>query len=448
MFFFFLSVLDHKSLGGCGEYMPYSDALWINLLLIVHLVPAFIAMSIAGKKYDVVVFGATGFTGKLVCQYIAQQYTTSTGLKWGIAGRNIAALESIKQNLNVDIDVLQYDVTDADSIDRITRETTCVLTTAGPFDLIGMPLVESCVRNNAHYVDITGEPQFCRKVIDQLHEEAKVKRLKIVNCCGFDCIPADMGCHLIVEHLQKKNLTPIEARYITLELKGGISGGTIASALNMMRSPQVMQRAKNPYYLCSTVPDKDTVAKNSDFEWYDFDPIARRWCMPHIMQAIDTRIVHRSNELSGWKYGRNFVWGERMAASGFLSAFISALASYFLQPLLKSKFLLDLVSNFLPKPGMGPSEDLLNNGFMKMKYWAKGVDSSDGKEKYVSGGLIATNGDPGYKLTARMVTECALCNVFEKSSPEVYGVLTPSVAFGATLRKRLSDIGFNFYIDE
>ena len=429
--------------------MPRSGhSLCTSLLHLFLLAPSLIAMSVAGRKYDVVVFGASGFTGKLVCQYIAQQYPASTGLKWGIAGRNVAALENIKQSLKCDIDVLQYDVSDADSMDRITRETTCVLTTAGPFDLIGMPLVESCVRNSAHYVDITGEPQFCRKVIDQVHEEAKSKRLKIVNCCGFDCIPADMGCQMIVEHLQKKNLTPIEARYISLEHKGGFSGGTVASALNMMRSPQVMQRAKNPYYLCSTVPDQSIVAKNNDFQWFDFDPIARRWCMPHLMQAIDTRIVHRSNELSGWKCGRNFIWGERMAAPGFISAFFSALASYFIQPLLKSRFILNLAANFLPKPGMGPSEDLLKNGFMKMKYWAKGMDNSGAIEKYVSGGLVATGGDPGYKLTARMITECALCNVFEKALPESYGVLTPSVAFGISLRKRLSDIGFNFYVDE
>ena len=405
-------------------------------------------MSVSGKTYDVVVFGATGFTGKLVCKYIAQQYPASKGLRWGIAGRNIPALENIKQGLNIDIDILPYDLSDVESIDRITRETTCVLTTAGPFDLIGMPLVESCVRNDAHYVDITGEPQFCRKVIDQLHDEAKSKRLKIVNCCGFDCIPADMGCDMIVEHLRKKNLTPIEARYIVVDMKGGVSGGTVASALNLMRSPEVMERVKNPFYLCSSAPDIETASKNNDFHWFDFDRVVKRWCMPHIMQGIDTRVVHRSNEISGFKYGRNFIWGERIATSGFVSAFFSALMSYFAQPLLRSKFIIDFVTTFLPKPGTGPSEDILNNGYMKMKYWARGVDSSSGVESYVTGGLIAIDGDPGYKLTARMLTECALCNVFEKNLPQTYGVLTPSVAFGTNLRNRLGDIGFKFYIDE
>lgn len=429
--------------------MPGRRTLTVASLVFLATIPSAWLMSVSGKTYDLVVCGATGFTGRLVSQYIAEKYPSSSGLKWAIAGRNGNALESIKTDLGADVDVLTYDLADLDSIDRLTQKAFCILTTAGPFDLIGLPLVESCVKNNAHYVDITGEPQYCRKVIDKLHEEARTKKLKIVNCCGFDCIPADVGCDMIVEQLLKKNLSPIEARYITLDIKGGVSGGTIASALNILRSPEVVEKAKNPYYLCSSVPDTTMVGKNSDFNWFDFDKIAQRWCIPQFMQAIDTRIVHRSNELSGWKYGKTFIWGERIAAPGFLSAFFPALFSYLMQPLLRSQLFLDFVMRFLPKPGTGPSEELLNNGYMKMKYWAKGLDKTDGKEKYVTGGLIAMGGDPGYKLTARMVTECALCNIYEKSNlPEMYGVLTPSTAFGSALRKRLGDIGINFYGDE
>lgn len=243
------------------------------------------------RKYDVVVYGATGFVGRLVTRYLAEHYpTASTGLRWGIAGRRRDALEEVRSACGLDekIDILIFDLASPETIDEITKNTKCVISVAGPFFKVGMPLIESCVKNAANYVDITGEPLFIKKAGEQFHEEAARKKLKIVNCCGHDCIPADMGCEMMIAEAEKRKLTPVECRYNVVGAKGGISGGTIHSALgHLLSDSAVIEAAKNPYFLCRTAPDDASLLKkNADFSWFDFDVKEKFWCVANPMQVV------------------------------------------------------------------------------------------------------------------------------------------------------------------
>lgn len=209
------------------------------------------------------------------------------------------------------------------------------------------------------------------------------------------------------------------------------------------------KQIQNPYYLCAgESPSAAIVKRNGAFESFDYEPVERTWAIPFFMQAIDIPVVHRSNYLKGWRYGKNFLWSERHKASGVFSAFMTALVSILVKPLLELKWLVRLVAPMLPQPGQGPSEKSLASGYMKIRYWAKGI-GADKQEVIVRGGLTAMGGDVGYKLSSQMVVEAALCNIFDeaKLSQGNYGVITPSVAFGQTLRDRLKKIDIDFYLD-
>jgi short subunit dehydrogenase-like uncharacterized protein len=403
------------------------------------------------RTYDIVVCGATGFTGQLVVKYLATNYPIKSGLKWAIAGRRADALEFVKRTMAPGqlIDVLVYDIADKASLDAITSTAGCIITTAGPYDLVGIPLLESCVKNGANYCDITGEVQFVKKAINAYHDAALQKGLKIVNCCGFDCIPADIGCDMIMEELLSHGGTPVEGRMNVVVMKGGVSGGTIASAINMISSAssELIRNMQNPYFLCSEAPGDGKLARrNKDFGWYDVDAVEGYPCIPHVMEAVDNRIIHRSNELKGWRYGKGLLWGERMKTGSLSAARSVAFISLLVKPVLMIllRYVPFLIKPLLPKQGQGPTN--LDGGCMRMRYWVRG--DKDGKEVLVKGGLNALHGDPGYKLTAQMIVECALCTVYDKAHlPKTAGVLTPSVAYGAVIRNRLKERGFDFYIE-
>jgi hypothetical protein len=190
------------------------------------------------RKFDVVVYGATGFTGSLVAEYFAKEYS-ATNLKWAIAGRSQSKLQSLKQKLNLgpNVDVLVADAADQKSLDAMAESTKVVLSTTGPFALYGTPLVDACVRSSTNYCDITGESQWIRGIIDGYHDQAAASKLKIVNCCGFDCIPSDLGVMMMVDAMKEQGLEPEEIRYVMKESLGGASGGTIASVIPARARP-------------------------------------------------------------------------------------------------------------------------------------------------------------------------------------------------------------------
>jgi short subunit dehydrogenase-like uncharacterized protein len=176
------------------------------------------------RSYDVVVLGSTGFTGALVAEYLSTNYPT--GLRWAIVGRNEGKLQTLKSRLKLaaSVGVLIADIEDQDSLDAVAIQTKVIISTAGPFALIGTPVIDACVRCDTHYCDTTGEALWIRTIIDKYNHEAVEKKLKIVNCCGFDCIPADLGTFMMINEMKKEKIDPVEVRYILRAIKGSLLG--------------------------------------------------------------------------------------------------------------------------------------------------------------------------------------------------------------------------------
>jgi short subunit dehydrogenase-like uncharacterized protein len=251
----------------------------------------------------------------------------------------------------------------------------------------------------------------------------KLKKLRIVNCCGFDCIPSDLGVQMVAEELQRQGCPQIsEIRYLAGKAKGGGSGGTVASILNIFESLSLTELMKllNPFYLNPRDPltkqpeaphnNRRLHAQSSDNLVMGYDSIAKKWTMPYIMQAIDTRLVNRSNALTNYSYGRNFVFSERMKVPGFLAALLGSVGLSLVQMLFFFPFTRYLLKGVLPKPGQGPSQDMLDNGYFTAEIWGKATNATTGEEHLVRGDVKAYNGDPGYRYVN--VTKICLNLVF------------------------------------
>jgi short subunit dehydrogenase-like uncharacterized protein len=359
------------------------------------------------RKFDVLVWGATGFTGKLVCKYLNEEYPS---VNWAMAGRNLSKLEQVKKELKIscNIPILTADLIDPSSLDRAFSQAKVVLTTAGPYAKIGTEVLKSCIRVKSHYCDLTGEAPWIRQMIDAHDADAKANKVRIVNSSGFDCIPSDLGCQFMAEEMLRRGLQPKHVRLLLVDAKGGASGGTIASLLAIFDFPlSVLREFTNPYFLNQRKPDgqydqpidPSIRSAASDNTMIGYDKVMRTWTMPYIMQGIDTRIVNRSNSLLDFIYGRNFLFTERMKQS-----FPVALVGSLLMPLIGGLFFMSftrsILKHFLPKPGTGPSEKSRDQGYFKMALWGEGLPKSgDSKPVLIKGGITAMNGDPGYKVS-------------------------------------------------
>lgn len=337
------------------------------------------------------------------------------------------------------------------------------MSTAGPFAQIGTPLVDACVKSCTNYVDITGEAPWVREIIDKYHSIAAAKKLKIIPCCGFDCIPVDMGCRFIVDQMIRKGLKPQEVRMVLTETRGDASGGTLASVFGVFENSTIslLIEALNPFFLCPRKangeldqPSSKTRYRCGDKFFFDYDSILRMWCMPFVMQAIDTRVVNRSNALSNWRYGKDFIYTERMKGP-LWACILNTLFTPIIASLLFFSVTRNILRLFLPNPGQGPSEQVRDGGYFFLRMWGKGLDSK-GEEVVVKGRIDAPDGDPGYKQTAVMISEAAIClsqtcyeeGREEKSQElELFGVLTPSTGLGIPLYPRLATANINFKID-
>lgn len=355
------------------------------------------------RKYDVIVWGCTGFTGKLVCEYIKANYPA---LKWAIAGRSEAKVGWVKTSLKLkeSVGVVLADIKNTDSLVAMASQTTVILSTAGPFDKIGSPIVDACVKSCTNYCDITGEPQWIRKMIDAHADDAAKHKIKIVNCCGFDCIPSDLGCQMLCEEMARRSLNPVDVRFIAGDSLGGASGGTLASVANMFAtvSAKEMMDVSKPYYLH---PDKVNRPSSSLFAallaWciIGYDAVYKCWTMPYVMQTINIPIVNRSNALLGWQWGKSLKYSEvqKSPAAGPFGALIAVCLMPIFCAMMSISFTRNLLFKFLPQSGEGPNDHVLNNGFFNVMLWGTGVDRVTGKTTMIKGSIHAPNGDPGYR---------------------------------------------------
>ena len=396
------------------------------------------------KKFDIIIWGASSFTGKLVTEYIFNKYGSSK-IKWAIAGRNLDKLERIRSEVaDKNIPIFIADSFDEDSLSKFVKKTNVVCSTVGPYSLYGTKLVKLCVENNTNYCDITGEAHWIRTIIDSFHEKAKSKKIKIVNSCGFDSIPSDMGVYFIQNEIKKvyKNY----ARSIKMRvagIRGGISGGTYGSINNLLKEAyadkSVFKVLNNPYGL--NPKDKMVGSDKKDLRKIIFDKESNSWIYPFIMAGINTKIVRRSNALSNFQYGKDFRYEEAMMSGRGISGLWKAILAIFplaMVGLNPNSFLKKIVNSYMPKPGEGPGVDKRKNGFYNLRFYIT-ID-----EKRKAFAKVIGDSDPGYGSTSKMLAESALCLAFDKL-PEKYGVLTPSFAMGDSLLKRLqNNAGIDF----
>ena len=386
------------------------------------------------KNYQIVLYGATGFTGKLCAEYFKESYPD---LNWAIAGRNKTKLKELKKELNLECDIFVADSDDYEAIKNFVGQTKVVLSAAGPFARYSTKVVEACVECKTHYTDITGENHWVKGLIDRFHEKAALDGTRIVPSCGYDSIPSDLGVYFSVTRSKQ----PVSHVTVYHSAKGGASGGTTETMFTMGPLPKEM---RDPFLL----NPKDSVSeaqKNKSTDDFSVKPIpgTDAFSGMGLMAFANTRVVRRSAalfELNQKSYGPDFTFKELGSYPSKAAARITsfALMSAFLIIATPLRY---LVRPFLPKPGDGPSKEARDNGWFRGLFVA---NLEDGSEKRFE---IFGSGDPGYKSTSKMVCESALTLAFSEDLPfgsEFGGVLTSAVGLGDPLISRLMKAGITF----
>jgi len=389
------------------------------------------------KDIDIIIYGATGFTGKLCVRYFQSLDTTVT---WAIAGRNSTKLQKVAEDNQAKVEILVADSDDEVALDTLTSRAKVILSTAGPFHRYGSKLVASCVKNNSHYVDITGENFWVKGLIETHHEEATRKGIRIIPSCGFDSIPSDLGTFFAAKSLGK----PIKRIESFHSYEGGASGGTLETMFSMGEL-DLGDDLTNPFLLNPQDSySNEQKQLSGDRVGISKKPEIKAWSGPFIMATANTRVVRRSEALLAMRqesYGSNFTYQEHAYHKSWFSA-VSSLVLTGLSVLVLLSPLKRLVKPFLPKPGEGPSEAVQENGWFDCKFI---VESEDGTKSVFN---MSGKGDPGYKVTSKLVSECALCLTEDANSlpggSEYGGVLTSASGLGQSLITRLKKVGITF----
>ncbi len=409
------------------------------------------------RKFDIVLWGATGFTGRLVAEYFLEQYGLNKTLKWAIAGRNKEKLNKLRQELIPDntmkIPILIGDSHDNNSLNKIALDANVICSTVGPYLKYGSEIMKACIYNNTNYCDITGETPFIKDNIKLYHKIASEQKIKIVHCCGYDSIPSDLGCLMVQDFSIRTHGNPCQdVLFYAGKTKGGFSGGTIASMINMKEKSKfnkdMRNTLKDPYALNMIDKNKgnDDLGQR-DIKW---DSDLKVWTGPFIMSMINTRVVRRTNELLDLKYGNSFSYQEVMTfPSGYLNKIRAQIFRFSLGlmgKVLDNQILCYILKKFiLPSAGEGPSKLERENGYFNVTLIGKGKTKSG--QVYKVKGSIYGDKDPGYSGTARMLGESAVCLALDNDLlPKRYGILTPASALGKILIERLKDKGMNFNV--
>ena len=398
------------------------------------------------RELDVVVYGATGFVGKLTAAYLAEHAPAEVRI--GLAGRSESKLDAVRSELGppaADWPLIVADSADRAALDALAGRTRVVATTVGPYMAYGHDLVDACAAAGTHYADLAGEVLFIRATIDRAHDAAAASGARIVHSCGFDSIPSDLGVHLLAARAAADDAGTLEdTTMVVRAMRGGPSGGTIASMKGqvdeMRRDGATRKLVSDPYALSPDRASEPDLGKESDLRGVEHSGELGTWLGPFVMAGINTRVVRRSNALRGWQYGRTFKYREVMAfgdgiqgrakATGLAVGVGGLVAGLMVPP---TRFVLDKV---LPDPGEGPSEETRRKGFFKVEHHGR---TTSGR-RYVA--TVAAQGDPGYAATAVMLGESALCLAFDGAKlPEAAGILTPATAMGDALVDRLRAAG-------
>lgn len=400
----------------------------------------------ATREFDVIVWGASGFTGALVAEYLLEQYGVGAGLKWALAGRNMPKLERIRNDLAAGSDVANLPILIADSndlasLEQLTKRSRVICSTVGPYALYGSKLVAACAAAGTHYCDLAGEVHWMRQMIDAHHATAIASGAKIVHSCGFDSIPSDLGVYWLHNEMQQRHGVACRTiKYRTESFKGSFSGGTVASMMNMMELAEqdtaVMTILNDPYSLNPAGGSRGLDGPEKTHP--EFDPDFACWITPFLMAAINTKVVRRSNALLDFVYGHDFRYDEgTLIAFGRLGFPIAALAAggaALFTRATRAKRLRDLLARVLPEPGEGPDRERRNSGHFKIQLLGTHPDDAAKNLRL----RIHGDRDPGYGSTAKMLGESAVCLANDPLDDRA-GVLTPAVAMGQQLVDRLHE---------
>lgn len=406
----------------------------------------------ATRTHDLVIFGATGFVGRLVAEYLAEH--APEGVRIALAGRSRERLEEVRAGLPArahDWPLLTADVADATSLQQLARSTTALASTVGPYLRYGIPVVQACAEAGTHYADLTGEVLFVRKAIDAVDTRARETGARIVTACGYDSIPSDLGVLLLHERAVADAAGGLLDTTLHAKSKGGLSGGTIDSSraqLEAVGENRALGKVLfDPYALSPDRAAEPDLGKERDPRSVFADAETGEWVGPFVMAGFNTRIVRRSNALRDHAYGRRFRYREVSAYGRGLSGrrratvFTAAMGLAFAG--LANPRTRPIFDHLAPSPGEGPSEQNRRSGWFSMKIRT----TTETGRRYLA--TVSAQGDPGYAATAVMLGESALCLALDGDRlPPGAGVLTPATAMGDALVDRLRSRDFVLTVDE
>lgn len=393
----------------------------------------------AAPQYDIIIFGATSFVGEILTGYMNKTLGTNGDVKWAIAGRSEAKLQALKEKHGAhDVAHVIADASNEQQLRDMVKQTRVIVSTVGPYALYGEPLVKVCVETGTDYCDLTGEVQWYKRMVDKYEAQAKQSGARIVHCSGFDSLPSDLGVYFTQQKAQQafgEACQQIDMR--VAKLKGGASGGTFASMINVAKEaakdPALRKELQNPYSICP--PDHGFKTRQHNVSGAEFDKNVDGWIGLFVMAAVNTRVVHRSNALQGNAYGQNFKYseammmgkgkkGEKRAKSmGRMLKWFMILAA-----IAPTRWLLE---KFIPKPGEGPSLKEQEEGLYDMRFFGQ---TASGKKIVTK---VVGDRDPGYGSTAKMLGQAALCLASIDKEAKAGGFWTPASIYQDDLIERL-----------
>jgi short subunit dehydrogenase-like uncharacterized protein len=411
-------------------------------------------MTAAQREFDIVVYGATGFVGKLTAEYLAR---AGGDIRIALAGRSPDKLLAVRETLGESAQswpILTADAASPSSLNDMAARTRVVITTVGPYTRYGLPLVAACAAAGTDYADLTGEAMFVRQSIDDYHKQAIDTGARIVHACGFDSIPSDMSVYALYRQARQDGTGELgDTDFVLRGFSGGVSGGTVASMIEVFRAssndPNTRRMLEDPYTLSQDRAVEPELGPQPDLPWRRGRNIAPElagvWTTGFVMAMYNTRIVRRSNALLHYAYGRRFRYAENMSVGSSVAAPVaSAVASVANNGVVATgsrffRFLpRRLVERIAPKPGTGPSEQTRDRGY----YRAETYTTTTSGARYRA--TISQQGDPGYKATSVMLGECGLALALDRDKlSDLRGVLTPAAAMGDALLDRFPDAGIS-----
>lgn len=407
------------------------------------------------RPYAVVLYGATSFVGQITAHYLTEFLSNTkdkdgADVTWAIAGRDEAKLNELQSKLGSTVDIILANSDDADSLDEMTKQTQVIISTVGPYLKYGEPLIKSCTTHGTDYVDLTGEAIFIKDMMDKYQDAAKQSGARIVNSCGFDSIPSDLGVYFTQTQAEKKFGRACDVIHMRVKAaKGGLSGGTIASMATIFeevgKDKSRRKQVENPYLLND---DKDAPnVRQANVSKPEYDSEHKRWLAPFVMASINTRIVHRTNQLLNYEYGRDFKYDEAMwmqdGVKGQLSSYAMSAGLFGFATAMMVKPSRELLAkHVLPKSGSGPSAEEQANGYFDIRLFGETANKDTINTK------VTGDKDPGYGSTSRMLAQAALCLAQDISKEEIGGGFwTSASAMGNHLLARLEEhAGLSFEV--